>query len=395
MNEIDLTDILNKIISFSSFTDVFIKLNKIDKKKTGEIENSLKQCVKDIHKGIVDSQKENDKLKYLLLKESIEIKAHLSSYLSYSETMAIRENALWKFTVTLTEQFFDIISDALDEYFKAKIKIMDCELDKDSKWYTGIRDSSKKLGVVINYPKRLLKKGMDKIGLKEFLDDNEMINTQSIVEQSLVLHLSPEQVSKDISQIMEEANNKYKERWENEIKIQSPDLNQLKTFASSYGENIDINIGFELGAAEQTFAVGIASAVAGSIGLAVGWHTLTYAMLNVFPPIATFAVLGTIVVAIFTKEKTLENRKKQIREAVKQYHRYFLLQIETEKLKELNNKTIREAMIEQSKNIINDTTSQWSKAISGNLTVEHYRMLIPAFTKHLILINEAIQKLGE
>ena len=163
------------------------------------IENSLKQCVKDIHKGIVDSQKDYDKLKYLLLKESIEIKAHSSSYLSYSETMAIRENALWKFAATLTEQFFDIISDALDEYFKAKIKIMDSELNKDSKWYTGMRDSSKKLGVVINYQKKLLKKGIDKIGLNKFLDNNEMINTQSIVEQLLAFHLSSKQVSNSIN----------------------------------------------------------------------------------------------------------------------------------------------------------------------------------------------------
>jgi len=393
MDEIDLKDILNKIISFSSFTDVFAKLNKIDKKKTGEIQDSLKQCVKDIHEGLFDSQKDYDKLKYLLLKESVEIKAHSSSYLSYSEMMAVRENALWNFTVTLTEQFFDIISNALDEYFNTKIKIMHSELKKDAKWYTGIRDSSKKLGVAINYPKKILKKGIDNIGLNEFIDDNEIIKTQSITEQLLAFHLSPKQVTKDISQIMEEANQKYKERWENEIKTQYPDLNQLKTFTSSYEKNIDINIGFELGVAEQTFAAGITSAVVGSIGLAAGWHTLTYAMLNVFPPIAIFAVLGTIAVAIFTKGKALENRKKQIREAVNQYHKYFLLQIEIEKLKELDNKTIRETMTEQNKKIINDTIAQWSKAISGNLTVQHYRSIIAAFVNHLNLIDEAMQKL--
>jgi len=395
MNETCLNDILNKIVNLSAFKAAFSELKKVDRKKTGEIKNSLNQCIDTIHKEILDSQNDHDKLKYLLLKECVEIKAHSSSYLSYSETMAIRENSLWKFAATLTEEFFDIISDKLDEYFKSKIKSMYSEINNNSKWYSGMRDSFQKLGVVINYPTKLLKKGINRIGLKDSIYDSEIINTHGMTEQLLANHLSPDKVLEDISQILEKANKQYKNKWDNEIKIQSPDLNQLKTFASSKGKNINISIGFELGLAEQTLAVGITSAVAGSIGLAAGWHTLTYAMLNVFPPVAIFAVLGTIIVAVFTKEGALENRKKQINETVKQYHRYFLLQIETEKLKELNDKTIREAMIQQSKKIIDDTIVQWSKAISGNLTIEHYRVIISAFTEHLSLINEAMNKLDK
>ncbi|MCF6159592.1 MAG: hypothetical protein E3K32_13715 [wastewater metagenome] len=175
MPEENLDDILHKIINLSSFTDVFVKLNEIDKEKTSEIKNLLKQCVRDTHKGIVDSQKDYDKLKYLLLKEKVEITAHASSYLSYSETMAIRENNLWKFAVTITEHFFDLISDALDEYFKNKIEIMDAELHEDAKWYTGIRDSTKKLGVALNYSKSILKKGMRNSGLNEFLNNHRLL----------------------------------------------------------------------------------------------------------------------------------------------------------------------------------------------------------------------------
>ena len=96
---------------------------------------------------------------------------------------------------------------------------------------------------------------------------------------------------------------------------------------------------------------------------------------------------------ILTKEKALENRKKQIQEALKQYRRHFLMLIEVEKLKELNNKTLRVAMNEQSKNIIQETVKQWGKAISGNLTVDHYRLLNSAFTKHLMLIDDCQQEI--
>ena len=116
-------------------------------------------------------------------------------------------------------------------------------------------------------------------------------------------------------------------------------------------------------------------------------------MLNVFPPIAIFAALGTVLVAVFTKNKALENRKKQVKEALKQYHKHFLLQIEIGKIKELGNKTLREVMNEQSKNIIKETTKQWSKAISGNFDINDYRMIISAFEKHLTLIDECIKEI--
>lgn len=294
----------------------------------------------------------------------------------------------------LTEQFFDIVANALDDYFQSKVEILNRELEADSSWYRSLIDSTKKMGILVNELKKLMKGGLEKtLGLKEILDTKELIDTKTITEKLLNEHLSDKLINKDITKIMKEANKRYKKSGEKEIKAQSPDLSKLRAFTSGYGKNIGIKVGFELGKAEQFLAAGISTAIVGTIGLAAGWHTLTYAMIHVFPPIAIFAILGTVVVGILTKEKALENRKKQIQEAVKQYHRHFLLLIEVEKLKELNNKTLREAMIEQSKNIIQETVKQWGQAISGKLTIEHYRLLISAFTKHLILIDDCLQEI--
>jgi hypothetical protein len=394
MND-SIHNLLEKITSSSAFSPIFDELRKIDAEKCEEIEKALKHCVSDIHNQIHTSTEDTTNIKYLLYRESVELKAHSSSYLTYSEMMAMRENALWKFAFDLTEQFFDIVADGLDNYFDAKVTIMNKELETDASWYSGIRDTTKKMGAVVNISKKLLKEGLEKAGVKKGIDDEELIDTQSIVEKLLDTHLSPKLVSKDIAKIMKQANKQYQKTWEKEIKTQSPDLCKLKAFTSRYGKKVDMNAGFELGAAEQTLAVGISGAVVGTIGLAAGWHTLTYAMLYVFPPLAIFAILGTVVMGVITKDKALENRKKQIQEAVKQYHRHFLLLIEVEKLKELNNKTLREAMIEQSKNIIQETVKQWGKAISGNLTVDHYRLLISAFTKHLMLIDDCLQEIDK
>jgi hypothetical protein len=390
----EIQSLLEKIITLSSFSPVFAELQKIDKNKCKEVEAALKHCVDEVHSQIQNAKDDINNLKYLLYKESVELKAHSSSYLSYSEMMAMRENALWKFAFTLTEQFFDIVANALDDYFQSKVEILNRQLEADSSWYSGIRDSTKKMGTVVNISKNLLKEGLEKtVGLKGVLDNKVLIDTQTITEKLLNDYLSPKLISKDITKIMKEANKRYKESWEKEIKAQSPDLSKLRAFTSGYGKKIGIKIGFELGKAEQFLAAGISTAIVGTIGLAAGWHTLTYAMLHVFPPIAIFAILGTAVVGVLTKEKALENRKKQIQEAVKQYHRHFLLLIEVEKLKGLNNKTLREAMIEQSKNIIQETVRQWGQAISGKLTIEHYRLLISAFTKHLMLIDNCLQEI--
>lgn len=384
---------LTKIIKLDSFTEVFSKLIKIDPDKTKDIENSLKESIRDIHSKIEDNYNDKANLKYLLYRESVELKAHASSYLTYSEMMATRENVLWRFAFDLTEQFFDLISDALTDYFDEKLKNMFSKLEKNYEWHTGLIDSGKKLASITNYSKKILKKGLDKFG-HDILNDKEIFDAKSVVERILDTHLNIDLVSKDIGNILEEANNLYKSRWEQEIKTQAPDLSKLRAF-SSYNSNFDINIGFEFGMAEQTLAVGISSAIVGSIGLAAGWHTLTYALLNVFPPVAIFAALGTLIVAVLTKNKALENRKKQIKEAVKQYHKQFLLQIETEKIKNLKNKTLREAMNEQSRQIIRETVKQWSKAISGQLSIEHYRMIISGFEKHMTLIDDCVKKIDK
>lgn len=65
--------------------------------------------------------------------------------------------------------------------------------------------------------------------------------------------------------------------------------------------------------------MGIGSAVVGTVGLAAGWHTITYAILNAFPPMAIFALAMTAVTGVVTKDKTVQNRIKEIDEAINQY----------------------------------------------------------------------------
>ena len=95
----EIQSLLEKITTLSTSSPVFDELKKIDKNKCEDIETALKYCVDEIHSQIQNSKDDINNLKYRLYKEGVELKAHSSSYLSYSEMMAMRENALWKFAL--------------------------------------------------------------------------------------------------------------------------------------------------------------------------------------------------------------------------------------------------------------------------------------------------------
>jgi len=151
------TDQLDRIIQLSEFSGVFNELKHVDLTQGYTIEKALWECLKATCQGLSESKDDKAALRYWLYRHSVELKAHASSYLSYSEMMATREAALWKFTLNITEQFFLLVFDALEEYFEAKTRIMIQGVEEDSSWYVDLRDTAKKAGAAINYAKQLLK----------------------------------------------------------------------------------------------------------------------------------------------------------------------------------------------------------------------------------------------
>jgi hypothetical protein len=118
-------------------------------------------------------------------------------------------------------------------------------------------------------------------------------------------------------------------------------------------------------------------------------------MVHVFYPAAIVVALATVAVAVLAKEKDLERRRRKVREAVDQYHRHFLVQIDTGRLDELEGKTLREAMQGQVTELVRSTLGVWEKAIGGKLTTAHYRLLGAACTSHLELTQKCLQQLPD
>lgn len=401
-----MSEIIERIASLSAFQLIFAELKAADPEDGGAIERALSVALQECHVGLRESSESPDRLRYWLYREAVETKAQASAFLSYEKEMAKREAALWQFAIAQNERFFRSVLDALDDYFDLKNQRVIEELEKDAAWYSNLRDNAKQAAEIVRKGVSILKRGA--VFLKEvaspkvtdhpafekaaeLLDDVVSLDTRDIATKALETHLSETTLVADVQAILNEAGKRYEEAWSREIKAQTPDLAALSAFAQATSPEVHMAPRLQLGIAEQTLAVGLGGAIAGTLSLAVGWHTLAYAMVNVFYPAAIIVAVASIGLTMFRKEHDLERRRRHVREAIDGYQRHCIVQIQTGRLEAFAGKTLREVLTAQSARIVAATLAHWQQAISGNLTLDHYQKLSAACTAHLQLIQEAMQ----
>ena len=398
-----ITSDLDRVISLSELVGVFAELKKADPRNGTSVEEVLRNVLEECHEGLRSSGGSPDKLRYWLYREAVELKAQASVYLNYEREMAQRQAALWQFALERNDEFFTLVFDALDSYFAGKTDIIITEIEEDARWYSNLRDTAKQAGVVVTGTAGFLHRGMGylkgaPIGEKGrraiskatgYVEDVASMDTRDVVRKAMDTHLSAEILGGDVERILGEAGDRYEKAWASELKAQEPDLRALQAFSGANVEGPAIT-GVTIGTAEQTLAIGLGGAIAGTISLAAGWHVLAYAMVNVFYPAAIVVALATVGVAVLTKDGDLDRRRRKVREAIDQYYRQFLVEIDTGRLEKLGDKTLREAMQNQVTELVTATLEGWEQAIGGKLTTHHYRSLGAACTAHLELVQKCL-----
>jgi hypothetical protein len=411
-----VADTVDRIVAMTEFQAAFSELKNADQRNGTALEEALVNSVKQLHDHIRESSDRLDALRYYLYREAVEIKAQAAVFLNYEREMAQRETALWRFALERNEDFFRAVYDAMDEYFGAKASVMIAEVDRDATWYSGLRDTAKKSGALVKGGLGLLRKAAEyvrerpladvderakvvvragaELGEEMFARAEDAVDIRDTVQKAVETHLAPAVVGHDVEAILSEAGKRYEAAWTEQIKAQAPDLAALKSFACATSDVASLSGGFELGRAEQTLAVGLGGAVAGTFSLAAGWHTLAYAMAHVFYPVAMVVAAASVGVAVLDQERALERRRQRVRDAVKQAHRNLLVELETGAFDGLGQRTLRQWLMERSKEIVTSTVRGWERAISGDLTGDHYRRLGASCTAHLQLIGDAIDALS-
>jgi hypothetical protein len=381
-----------EILEFEAFQSIFYSIKKVDPKMGANIEQSLMAAVKESH-NLLRSSRTKEQLEIALIKEQIFIQAQSSQYLNITDEITLKKNSLLEFMPKVYHGFMDEVEQEMLKFFNNKKETMFREIDRDGSWYSGLRDTGRKSGQLVNFAIQGVNRVTKEFNGKEVFSGDHLLDTKTIVETVLENHLSHQQVTEQVTRIFEQAIHSYKEAWMKHIVVNLPDLKRLSAFTLTQNAKENVKIEFQYGEAEKVLAMGLTSAVFGTVGLAMGWHTLTYAMFNVFPPIAIFAAIATVVVGVLTKDKSIEKRKKDVQEAVTRYYQFFLQQLYVLPLKELENKSISEYIESKSQAIVDETVREWEKRYFGKLSIEHFRQLNQAFIKHLVYVNEAIEEL--
>lgn len=386
--------LLTKIAELEAFMEVHAHMSAVSPETADNIIQSLKSALEPA-RAAAAAAKNIDQLRISFMQEQLIVQAQASRYLSITEEFTERHKNLWKFNSRAPELFFQTAYDQLADYFQQKKNVMHRELEKDNSWYTGIKDSAKKMGSIVNIAVKGANQLSQKFTGQKLTSGENVIDDKSIVETLMEKHLNPSQVSMDIGRILDHCNKVYEEAWKKEITAQQPDLQRIIPHMLVHKARENIDLPFLAGATEQILMVSIGTTVASVLALAAGWHTLTWAILNVFPPMALFVAALTVVTGFLTKETALKQRKKQVDDSVNQYYHYFLTYLDVVKLRELGNKSLREHMAETGETIIRKTIGQWEASLLGGLTIDHYRQLNAAFTRHLMYLQEAVDELAQ
>jgi hypothetical protein len=382
-----------EMLNLIAFQSVFEEFKNVDLEMGTNIEKSLESVVKESHDMLANANS-IEQAQIALIKEQICIQAQSSQYLNITDEITHKKNNLLEYNPKVYHDFMNEVEAELSKFMMQKKLVMYKELEKDGSWYSGLRDSARKSGgSLLNAAVKGINKISKEVNGKKVFDQETMIDPKTIVETLLEKHLSNQIVADNMNTIFTNATKRYQEKWLQEITSNVPNLKRLSAFSIANAAQTNLKVDFQFGAAEQVLAMGLGSAVMGAIGLAIGWHTLTYAMLNVFPPIALFTALITVAAGFITKEKAIKNRQKDIDQAVNGYEQFFLQQLYTHKLSHLGNKSISKYMEGVGFDIIQETIKQWETSYFGDLQVEHFRLLNQAFVKHLIFINEALESL--
>ena len=383
----------DEILNLASFQSVFSEIKSLDPKMGENIQLSLESAVKENH-DLLRNGHSKEELQLALMKEQIIIQSQNSQYLNITDEITQKKNKLLEFKPIAYHEFMQEVETKVGSLMQSKKLKMHREIDEDGAWYSGLRDSGQKSGgILINATVKGINKISKEFQGKQIIEKEKVVDSNSIVETVLEKHLNSEKVAKEISGILSVASKNYEKKWIEQISINIPNVNRLSAYSISNLTKNNIKIDFQYGAAEQVLAMGLGSAVVGAVGLAAGWHTMTYAMLNVFPPVAIFAAAATVFVGVVTKEKAVEKRKREIDDAVNRYYQQFLLQLYLLKLSSLGNKSTSIYFEDMGNKIIDEAVKQWEQNYFGDLKMDHFRKLNQAFVKHLMYVNEALDEL--
>ncbi|PID04302.1 hypothetical protein CSV67_02215 [Sporosarcina sp. P2] len=404
LNEFDIFSLLNKmkprkhskfslnilnaeaIRTLVPLRPVFSRMEEVDVDETNFIRETIQSLV---HNAMITSENAISVTEGLLSLKNLrmELSHELTPYVNKANELTQMENKLITEGRVITESFKMEVEKELKSFFDKQTRSMQSEIEIGTKWHSTLTDSTKKAsGLVLKGTKHLLSMNEH---TKSAANRLSSIDSRTLIEHLLENFLSSAAISTKTGLVIKSASKKYEDKWKEIIDEYSYYVTQLASEKSNTVTRKQLNNKHSIGTSEQVLGLTLGSAVIGTVGLAAGWHTLTYAALNVFPPIAFFAAIATVTTGIVTKNHVIETRKQEVKNAADTIYSHVMKELNPPRT--VSRKNALFTQVDETSNLYTlQAVKQGTEQLLGNLSLDHYRDLIHGFQQFDQLLQEAL-----
>lgn len=381
----------DEILQLKPFESIFEQMERTDSTFAASFKTSLLYDFEEVHKELSNANTKV-KVELALMKLKIICSEEKFQLTKLLEDKSSKDIILMKYVPIAYNNFMENLQTDLQIILTIQKQKMIKELEQLGRWHTDLSDSAKKNGnAVIKTSKKLYNKitSSDKS-----FDSEEEIETKhlmTLVEKVINKHLNETIIAEKLAVILEIQSKLFVENWSEKIETTLPKNHfQLSLPDRGIGK---VNIDYNPGLSVNILSMGIGSGFAGATGLAMGWHTLSYSMLNVLPPVAIFTAMATFAAGILNKEKMLKQKQEEISETVVQFYNSIVKRLYTEKQDELDNLSISEFIEKKSIEIVENAIQVWQKRTFGDISIDQIKAFIDVFSFYEMYLDEAIASL--
>jgi|GEM_PF-2541565 len=423
-------DAESRVTDVVEFKKVFAKLRRADAATARQIETAVRAAMQGVTFAESTTHPRSCQRIVAIKDAQLRMQELRDHYAAISAQMSEQKAYFYRTAIEAEQAFLDKIYTGLADYFGVVYDAVEKELRNDSSWMTGMLDTWHKTGGrAINWvagkTQRFLIMATDKQSVKGFEqlikgigsargekalasaanalksvhqwlrqhNAQKMVEERSLLERSLETVCSNSEIEKHVADIFAAAGQCYQRVWQERVKSYHAQLTTMDDAAKLAVGELHAQPVFTLGRAEQALAAGMSATIFGTAALAAGWHTLAYAMVNVFWPMAVFIAMLTAGVAWFTKDRAREERISEARRILDAYHAQLVMYVDVHKLEEHGNKSIRELVREHGLGLAQHMDDSWRQARFGKLSEEHYREMMEACERQAERLGELAGRL--
>jgi len=311
-----------------------------------------------------------------------ELQSRLAPYSSLPQILARTRAEIEKFARKLSQEYFQGLFDDLSDYFAAKeahlLSLINqkfglAEKAKDTLLCPLSKSANAMLNVVNHVPGKM---GRQRAGAPPSLRQR-----QTFLERTLKDELYAP-LQHELRELVDRRSKIFNEEWEKRF---SSEVSRLCLRLEPLAQFPLIRFDAGVDPSILVFWGSLGAAAAGTAGLAAGWHTLEYALANVFLPAAAVAVIFATFAMVLTCEKTREEYRERAKLAVRLVHQAVVLDlVQSGRLEEVD------CVCDQN---IEAIMRKWGRAVLGKLSAEDCRVLSVTATSFITALEAASKKL--